>query len=116
MLTIYGIDKLKINTFVLGDKQNGPNEYWAVEDVSELEDFYEIRLKCKQCSPVSAILGTNMVIVLSRERCKVGEGVGGYRLHCIQPNQYRNHLYLSPDNMKAPGEFVKYVLNLLNKN
>ena len=115
MLTIYGIDKIKINAFVLGDVQK-EHECWAIQNVLEWSTWYEIHLKCKQCSPVSPILGTNMVIVLSRERCKVGEGVGGYRLHCIQPNQYRNHLYLSPDNMKAPGEFVKYVLNLLNKN
>jgi hypothetical protein len=115
MLTIYGIDKLKINTFILGDKQNGPNEYWAVKDILEVDDFYEIRLKCTQCSPASAILGTDMKILLSRERSKVGGLVGGYRLHCIQPNKYRGNTYLSPSDMAAPGKFVAKVLNLLNQ-
>ena len=116
MLTIYGIDKLKINTFVLGDKQNGPNEYWAVENILEWSTWYEIHLKCKQCSPVSGILGSDMIITLERERSKVGNGVGGYELKCHKPIQYQNHTYLSPDNMRAPGEFVKHVLHLLNKN
>ena len=57
-----------------------------------------------------------MIITLERERCKVGNGVGGYELKCLKPLQYQNHIYLSPNDMKAPGDFVRHVLHLLNKN
>jgi hypothetical protein len=116
MLTIYGIDKLKINTFILGDKLKGPNEFWAVKNILEWSTWYEIHLKCTQCSPVSPILGSDMIITLERERCKVGNGVGGFELKCHKPIQYQSHTYLSPNDMKAQGEFVMHVLKLLNKN
>ena len=115
MLTIYGIDKIKINAFVLGDVQK-EHECWAIQNVLEWSTWYEIHLKCNKCSPASPILGTDMKILLSRERCKVGNGVGGYELKCLKPLQYQNHTYLSPNDMKSPGDFVRHVLHLLNKN
>ena len=92
MLTIYGIDKLKINTIVIGNKQTGPNEYWAIKDVIEGDKYYHIQMKCTQCMPASGILGTERIVedVFSMTR-----------------------KYVMLDNLKAPGIFAVELLKLL---
>ena len=109
MLTIYGIDKLKINTIVIGNKQTGPNEYWAIKDVIEGDEYYHIQMKCTQCMPASGVLGTERLVVLNR-MAKDSLGQKVYELEDVR-SMTRNYVIL--DSLKAPGKFAAELLKLL---
>ena len=110
MLTIYGIDKLKINTIVIGNKQTGPNEYWSIKDVIEGAAYYHIDMKCTQCMPASGVLGTERKVILSRT-CMTSLGQKIYELTDVR-SMTRNYVML--DSLKAPDKFVVELLKLLS--
>ena len=109
MLTIYGIDKLKINTLVIGNKQTGPNEYWAIKDVIEDSEYYRIQMKCTQCMPASGVLGTERTVLLYR----MGKDSLGQKVYELSDVRSANNYYVMLENLKAPGKFVGELLKLL---
>lgn len=109
MLTIYGIDKLKINTIIIGNKQTGPNEYWAIKDVIEGDEYYHIQMKCTQCMPASGVLGTERLVVLNR----MGKDSLGQRIYELEDLRSMTRNYVMLDSLKAPGKFVAELLKLL---
>ena len=109
MLTIYGIDKLKINTLVIGNKQTGPNEYWAIKDVIEDSEYYRIQMKCTQCMPASGILGTERTVLLYRR----GKDSLGQMIYELSDVRSVSKYYVTLDSLKAPGKFVGELLKLL---
>jgi hypothetical protein len=110
MLTIYGIDKLKINTIIIGNKQTGPNEYWSIKDVIEGDEYYHIRMKCTQCMPASGILGTERLVVLNRR----GMDSLGQRIYELEDVRSMTRNYVMLDSLKAPRRFVQELLKLLS--
>lgn len=110
MLTIYGIDKLKINTIVIGNKQTGPNEYWAIKDVIEDIECYRIQMKCTQCMPASGVLGTERLVVLNR----IGKHSLGQKIYELWDSRSVSKYYVMLENLKAPGKFVGELLKLLS--
>ena len=110
MLTIYGIDKLKINTIIIGNKQTGPNEYWAIKDVIEGDEYYHIQMKCTQCMPASGVLGTERLVVLNR----TGKDSLGQKIYELEDVSSMTRNYVMLDNLKAPGKFVGELLKLLS--
>ena len=110
MLTIKGINKLTISTLVLGDK-NKECQSWSIFDILPYNEYYKIKLRCTSCSPVSPVLGMSMEIFLYRERCKVGNGVGGYKLYCPALSITT---YISPSEMMAPGQLIGTLLKWID--
>ena len=110
MLTIYGIDKLKINTIIIGNKQTGPNEYWAIKDVIEFGDFYRIIMKCTQCMPASGVLGMERSVLLYR----IGKDSLGQRIYELSDVMTLNKNYVMLDSLRAPGKFAGELLKLLS--
>jgi len=110
MLTIYGIDKLKINTIIIGNKQTGPNEFWSIIDVIEDSEYYRIRMKCTQCMPASGVLGTERSVLLYRD----GKDSLGQRIYELEDTRSMTRNYIMMDSLKAPGRFIQELLNLLS--
>ena len=110
MLTIKGINKLTICTLVLGDK-NKEYQDWSIEDIIPHNEYYKIKLKCIRCAPASPVLGMSMEIFLDRERSKVGNGVGGYKLYCPALSITT---YISPSEMMAPGQLIGSLLKWMD--
>lgn len=109
MLTIYGIDKLKINTVIIGNKQTGPNEFWSITDVVEGAAYYHIDMKCTQCMPASGVLGTERKVILSRySKDSLGQKV--YELTDVK-SMVQNYIII--DDLKSQMAFVQKLLELL---
>lgn len=109
MLTIYGIDKLKINTVIIGNKQTGPNEFWSIKDVIEGAAYYHIEMKCTQCMPASGVLGTERTVILSR----TGKDSLGHRIYELTDVKRMVHNYIMIDDLKSQMAFVQKLLELL---
>jgi hypothetical protein len=110
MLTINGIEKMvNFNTFLLGDI-NKNYERWKVVDVTTLNNFYIIDLKCIACAPVSGILGLDIHITLYRFRHAVNKNLT-YEIHCAEKNK---QLMITKEDMISHGAFTNTILYLLN--
>ena len=110
MLTIYGIDKLKISTLIIGNKQTGPNEFWSIKDVIEDSEYYRIRMKCTQCMPASGVLGWERSVLLYRKG-KKSLGIVVYELEDTR-SMARNYIMI--DDLKSMGKFTQKLLELLS--
>lgn len=109
MLTIYGIDKLKINTVIIGNKQTGPNEFWSIKDVIEGAAYYHIEMKCTQCMPASGVLGTERTVILSR----YSKDSLGQRIYELTDVKRMVQNYIMIDDLKSQMAFVQKLLELL---
>lgn len=110
MLKIHNIDKLKISTIIIGNKQTGPNEFWSIMDVIEGAEYYHIDMKCTQCMPASGVLGTERKVILSRT-AKDSLGQKIYELTDVK-SMVQNYVMLN--DIKAAGPFLEQVLKLLS--
>jgi hypothetical protein len=109
MLTIYGIDKLKIQTVIIGNKQTGPNEFWSIIDVVEGKELYHIKMKCTQSMPASGILGTERTVVLGRK----GKDSLGQRIYELTDVKRMVQNYIMIDDLKCQASFTQKLLELL---
>jgi hypothetical protein len=112
MLTINGIEKMvHFNTFLLGDT-NKNYERWEVVDVTTLNNFYIIDLKCIACAPLSGMLGLDIHITLYRfSPLWNKKPIPQYEIHCAEKNK---QLMITKEDMSSHGAFTNTILKLLN--